>query len=105
MSKATMMRNYLFRALQIGFLVVAVACQNGCVTRTTIRAAEKDVEYKPQRLDENGKLAPPEIQSVREERPAFYVLVPLAVAADIALTPVYLGVFVAVNAGLMKPPY
>jgi hypothetical protein len=78
---------------------------SGCVTGTTIEAAKEHVNYKQQQVREDGSITPPEVESVEPAKPAYYALVPFAVVADVALTPVYIGVIIAVNVGLMKPPY
>ena len=79
-------------------------CLSGCVTGATIEAAKEHVHYKPQKV-ENGKISPLEVESVENAKPGYYALVPFAIAADVALLPVYAGVIIAVNLGLMKPPY
>ena len=86
-------------------MVAQSICLSGCVTGTTIEAAKAHVNYKQQKAGEDGKLTPLEVESVEKAKPAYYALVPFAVVADVALIPVYVGVTVAVNLGLMKPPY
>jgi hypothetical protein len=83
-------------------LVMALASLSGCVTGTTIEAAREHVNYKQQTV-EDGKISPPEVESVERAKPGYYALLPLTVAADVALLPVYVGWVVAVWVGLMEP--
>ena len=80
-----------------GALVLVLS---GCVTGTTIEAAKEHVNYKQQKVDENGKITPLEVESVEKAKPGYYALVPFTVVADVALIPVYLGWYIyAVTTG------
>ena len=92
------------KALGTALYAAIVLCLNGCVTGKTIEAAREHVHYKPQKV-EDGKITPLEVESVEKAKPGYYALLPLTVAADIALIPVYVGVVIAVNVGIMKQPF
>jgi len=96
--------NSVPKALGTALYAAIVLCLNGCVTGKTIEAAREHVHYKPQKV-EDGKITPLEVESVEKAKPGYYALLPLTVAADIALIPVYVGVVIAVNVGIMKQPF
>jgi hypothetical protein len=77
---------------------------SGCVTATTIEAAKEHVNYKPQKVEENGRIPPPEVESVDQAKPGYYALVPFAAAADVALMPVYVLGTIAINLGILPVP-
>jgi hypothetical protein len=84
-------------------VLVLAGLVSGCVTRSTIEAAKEQVRYKPRKFVE-GKITPLEVESVEKARPAYYALVPFAVAADVALTPAYVLGTIATNLGILPVP-
>lgn len=67
---------------------------SGCVTADTLDAAKA-------RSHVNDKH---EVIIDQPARPAFYALLPLSVAADTVLLPVYIPVTILVNTGVIPPP-
>ena len=84
-------------------LLLLSVCLSGCVTGTTIEAAKEHVNYKPQKV-EDGKITPLEVEFVEKAKPGYYALVPFAVAADVALLPVYVLGTIAINLGILPVP-
>jgi hypothetical protein len=84
--------------------VILAVLTGGCVTGTTIEAAKEHVNYKPQKVEENGKITPLEVESVDKAKPGYYALVPFAVAADVVLMPVYVVGTIAINLGILPVP-
>jgi hypothetical protein len=95
--------NAIGKVMWGNLLVAMLLSAGGCVTGSTIAAARERVYYRPSKW-ENGRFQDPEVDHVKKAQPAYYALVPIAVAADVALTPVYIAVLVAVNTGMMSPP-
>jgi hypothetical protein len=89
-------------AVRLSSLAVIVLV-SGCVTGTAIEAAKEHVNYKPQRV-EDGKITPLEVESVEKAKPGYYALMPFAVAADVALLPVYILGTIAINLGILPVP-
>ena len=83
--------------------LAVIALSSGCVTGATIEAAKEHVNYKPQRVVD-GKITPPEVESVDKAKPGYYALVPFAVVADVALLPVYVLGTIAINLGILPVP-
>jgi len=83
-------------------LMATLLC-TGCVTGSTIEAAKEHVNYKPQWV-EDGKNRPLEVESIEKAKPGYYALVPVAVAADVALMPVYILGTIAINLGILPVP-
>ena len=82
-------------------LALLAAVSSGCVTANTLEAAKKShVEYQPSTPARGD--TPAEIDHVEKGNPELYALLPLAVAADVALLPVYVVVVVGVNVGLIR---
>jgi len=67
---------------------------SGCVTAETLEAAKA-------RSHTNEKH---EVIIDQPARPGFYALLPLSVAADTALLPVYIPAIILVNTGVIPPP-
>ena len=84
-------------------VLAVIVLSSGCVTGTTIEAAKEHVNYKPQRM-EDWKITPLEVESVEKAKPGYYALVPFAVAADVALLPVYVLGTIAINLGILPVP-
>ena len=74
--------------------VVAALSLNGCATSLTLQNAKGSTC-----INKKG-----ETVIVEKPRPALYGMLPFAAVADIASIPFWVGVTVAVNLGLMKPP-
>jgi hypothetical protein len=74
-------------------LVVAIVSLSGCITADTIDNARSD-----RRTIKSG-----DVEIDYQVKPRYYALVPLAIAADIVLVPVYAGAIIAVNTGMMRP--
>jgi hypothetical protein len=73
--------SWLRKAANTALLVAVASAIGGCVTGNTLAIARGSKSEK----DTRG------VENVNEEpHPEFYALVPLAVAADVALTPVYI---------------
>jgi hypothetical protein len=55
------------RGLIVGVVLLVFSVPlSGCVTGTTIEVAKEHVKYKPQTVDENGKIEPLEVESVEK---------------------------------------
>ncbi len=79
-----------------GFLVVFLT--SGCLTSRTIQAAK----------GEHYTCNTPEGEQTVDKKPypAMYAVVPFAVIGDVVLVPIYwIPVTIAVNLGLMEPPF
>ena len=76
-----------------GLLFVG-ACLSGCVTADTLDSAKARTHINEKH----------EVVIDQPARPGYYGLLPLSIAADTALLPVYVVAIVAVNLGIMRPP-
>ena len=83
-------------------LLAAFVLSSGCVTGTTIAAAEERVTYKSKWS--NGVIIGSEVDTVEKGKPGYYALVPFAVVADVALIPVYVLGTIAINLGVLPVP-
>jgi hypothetical protein len=69
----------------------------GCLTGNTwILARGEDLSYYD---NKTRKMVP----DIRKPEPAAYALLPFAVVGDVALLPVWIGITIATNLGLMRP--
>ena len=82
--------------------LIAALVTSGCVTGTTLDAAKDKATYRSKYSQ--GVIVGSEVDTLEKGRPGYYALVPLAVAADVALMPVYLLGTVAINLGVLPPP-
>lgn len=83
-------------------LALLTAISSGCVTGTALEEAKNHVYYKPWTPDRGDK--PAEIDHIEKGKPGLYALVPLTVAADVALLPVYVLGTIAINVGILPVP-
>ncbi|MGO8929720.1 MAG: hypothetical protein ACLQU3_22875 [Limisphaerales bacterium] len=83
-------------------LALLTAISSGCVTGLTLEEAKEQVYYKP--CTPENPYRPPEVDHVEQAKPGLYALLPVTVAADVALLPVYVLGTVAINVGILPVP-
>jgi hypothetical protein len=83
-------------------LALLTVLPSGCVTGITVEEAKEQVYYKP--CTPEDPYRPQEVDHVEKGKPGLYALVPLTVAVDVALLPVYALGTIAINVGILPVP-